>query len=467
MSTDFWKLGAAELSAAYLNGSLNPVIVAKELIQRIQRLNPQINAYVAVAPDLLAQAEASHRRYQDQRPASRMDGVPVAIKDNLHVAGLKTAWGGDTFTEIADEDELPVARLRAAGALIVGKTNTPEFAVEGYTGNQKFGVTRNPWDKDMTPGGSSGGSVAAVAAGLATLALGTDGGGSTRRPAGHTGLYGMKPGIGSIPRSGGLPQILMDFEVVGTFARSIADLELLHDLLSGPDRADPGSRCRITGRQGNEKLRVLSVPVLNQHPCDPGILNATRTLAGRLADAGHQVTEDNLPIDLTKIDEFWGSFAQIGLAALSRSEPRMRGHSQQLYLDLAEAGAQIPAHALFSALEAVRALRSATSRFFADYDVILMPTAAAQPWPAEQTHPTVIDGIDVGPRGHAIYTGWVNAAGHPGLAVPAGYDRNGMPIGCQLIADLGAEQMLFKLAKELATQETAWTWPELALQSLD
>ena len=462
MSHDFWKMGAAELSAAYLNGNVNPVTVAKELIQRIQRLNPEINAYVAVAPDLLAQAEASQYRYQQQRPASRLDGVPIAVKDNLHVAGLRTAWGGNTFDAIAAEDELPVARLRAAGAVIVGKTNTPEFAVEGYTGNQRFGVTRNPWNTALTPGGSSGGSVAAVAAGLATLAIGTDGGGSTRRPAGHTGLYGMKSGIGCIPRTGGLPQILMDFEVVGSFARNIDDLELLHSLLSGPDRADPASRCIVSADQGLERLRVLSVPILNQHPCDPEILSATRTLAHRLADAGHHVTEDELPIDLTRIDEFWGSFAQIGLANLAETVPRMRGHSQKLYLDLAEAGAKIPAHRLFSALNAVRDLRSAMSRFFADYDVILMPTAAAQPWPAEQTHPTVIDGVNVGPRGHAIYTGWVNAAGHPGLAVPAGFDRSGIPIGCQLIADLGAEQMLIDLAKELATQGSSWKWPELA-----
>lgn len=461
MNSDFWKLGAAELSAAYRSGSADPVAVAKELIQRIEALNPTINAYVALAPDLIEQAEASQKRYQEQRPASELDGVPVAIKDNLHVAGLPTAWGGHTFGEVAATDELPVARLRSTGALIVGKTNTPEFAVEGYTGNLRFGVTRNPWNTDLTPGGSSGGSVAAVAAGLATLAIGTDGGGSTRRPAGHTGLYGLKPGIGCIPRSGGLPQILMDFEVIGTFARNIEDLKLLHTALAGPDRSDPISRCSVTPDTDRGKLRVLSVPVLDNNPCDPEILTATRRLAQRLTDLGHEVTEADLPVNLARINEFWGAFAQIGLANLRETVPNMRTDAGKLYLEMADAGAKIPAYRLFDALAAVRDLRVDVSRLFADYDVILMPTAAAQPWPAEQTHPTVIDGTETGPRGHAIYTGWVNAAGHPSIAVPAGFDPSGMPIGCQLIADLGSETQLLTLAKDLSDQAPPWQWPDL------
>jgi len=465
MNNNFWKFGAADLSAAYRSGSADPVAVAQELTQRIKALNPKINAYVALAPDLIEQADASRKRYQDQRPASALDGVPVAVKDNLRVAGLPTAWGGHTFGEIAAKDELPVARLRATGAMIVGKTNTPEFAVEGYTGNQRFGVTRNPWNTELTPGGSSGGSVAAVAAGLATLAIGTDGGGSTRRPAGHTGLYGLKPGIGCIPRSGGLPQILMDFEVIGTFTRNIEDLKLLHSALAGPDRSDPISRSFVIPVVDHGKLRVLSVPVLNNNPCDHEILDATRKLAQRLMDLGHQVTEADLPVNLERINDYWGAFAQIGLANLCETVPKMRDHAGKSYLEMADAGAKIPAHQLFAALTAVRDLRIDVSQLFTDYDVILMPTAAAQPWPAGQTHPTVIDGIKTGPRGHAIYTGWVNAAGHPSIAVPAGFDQSGMPIGCQLIADLGSETQLLALAQDLSDQAPNWRWPELATLS--
>lgn len=466
MEADFWKLGAVDLATAYRQGEISPVSVVEELRERIEQLDQVLNAFVTLAPDLELQARASAKRFEAGKPLSPLDGVPVAIKDNLHVAGLPTCWGGKTFGDIAENDELPIARLRSAGAILVGKTNTPEFAVEGYTANDRFGVTRNPWDPELTPGGSSGGSVAAVAAGLATLAIGTDGGGSTRRPAGHTGLYGLKPSIGRIARSGGLPQILMDFEVIGGFARNIDDLDLLYGVLAGPDRSDPVSRAVPDFTGTRTHLRVLSVPLLGDNPCDPEILSATRKLGARITDLGHNVVERSLPIDLGPITEFWGAFAQIGLSHLAATTPQMRQKAGSLYLDMADAGDQLPARHLFAALKAVRDLRSATSELFAEWDLIVMPTAAAQPWPAAESHPDTIDGKPVGPRGHAVYTGWINASGHPGLAVPAGFDKAGMPIGVQLIGDLGSEAGLIALARELETPETTWQWPGLARTSV-
>lgn len=464
--TESWTLGAAALSAAYRAGRLDPVTVAEDLAARIAALNPGLNAYVALADDLMAQAEASRARWAAGRPLSPLDGVPVAIKDNLHIAGLPTTWGSHVLNGPAKADELPVARLRAAGALLVGKTNTPEFAVEGYTSNARFGTTRNPWDPALTPGGSSGGSVAAVAAGLACVALGTDGGGSTRRPAGHTGLYGLKPSIGRIARGGGMPQILMDFEVIGGFARELADLTLLYRILAGPDRGDPTSRALPEAPTTRQGLRILSVPLLGSHPCDPQILDAHRALARRLQNLGHHVTEGALPLDLSEIDAFWGHFAQIGLDRLAATLPGMAVKASPQYLAMAEMGRDLPATALFAALQAVQRLRADCARFFSDWDVILMPCAAAQPWPADHSHPEEIAGQKVGPRGHAVYTGWVNAAGHPALAVPAGRDANGLPIGCQLIGDMGAEALLLDLAGALAAAEKrAWKWPAFALGS--
>ncbi|MBD3678542.1 MAG: amidase [Rhodobacteraceae bacterium] len=465
MAGELWQLGAADLSAAYRSGETDPSEVVSELADRIETLNPVLDAYVALAPDLEAQAEASLRRYRENAPLSHLDGVPIAVKDNLHVAGLPTAWGGATFSGTPEADELPVARLRAAGAILVGKTNTPEFAVEGYTANARFGVTRNPWDPALTPGGSSGGTVSALAAGLATLGIGTDGGGSTRRPAGHTGLYGLKPTIGRIARAGGLPQVLMDFEVIGPFARSPDDLRLLYSTRAGPDRRDPVSRCVPSFTRLDAPLRVLFVPRLGSHPCDPAILSATRDLARRLAEAGHDVEESDLPLDLAEIDAFWGAFAQIGLAHLRETVPAMHENAGALYLAMADTGAAIPASSLFGAIGAVHRLRAATSRLFGDWDIILMPTAAAQPWSAEQSHPEEIDGQPVGPRGHAIYTGWVNASGHPAIAVPAGFDAAGLPIGCQLIGDLGSEDLLLDVASSLSDPTGTWRWPELALRS--
>src|SRR5207245_2181682 len=148
-----------------------------------------------------------------------LDGVPVSVKDSIHVAGMPASWGSRGLANfIPDRDELPVARLRTAGAVIIGKTNVPELTLEGYTRNDLFGVTRNPWDPRLTPGGSSGGAAASVAAGLVPVAIGTDGGGSIRRPACHTGLVGWKPSTGHIPRIDGFPAILTDFETIGTLS---------------------------------------------------------------------------------------------------------------------------------------------------------------------------------------------------------------------------------------------------------
>ncbi len=464
MSREYWKLGAAGLSAAYLAGDASPTAVIAELKHRIARLDKTLNAYVALTPDLDEQAEESAARIAAGSARSPLEGVPVAIKDSLSMAGLPAAWGSAAFAEdVRQTDEIPVARLRAAGAILVGKTNCPEFALEGYTGNATFGVTGNPWNPALTPGGSSGGSVAAVAAGLAVVAIGTDGGGSIRRPAGHTGLYGLKPGIGTVARGGGLPQILMDFEVLGPVARSVEDLRLLFDILAGPDRADPVSRLLRPESGVAKGLRILYVERFGDDPCDPAIRASVAAAADTLEGLGHTVIRGALPLDLSEISAFWARFGQIGLAHLRKRLPEVAQKAAPKYLAVADEGDAVPAPALFAAIEAVRRLRSEMSQLMGDWDLIMTPTAAAQPWPAGKTYPEVIDGQQVGPRGHAIYTGWVNAAGHPAIAVPAAPDANGLPIGYQLIGDLGSEQMLLHLATEVEARGPGWRWPDFAL----
>ncbi len=248
--------------------------------ERIRRLNGRYNAFVTL--DEAGAAEAareSDARLKRGEARSALEGVPVSVKDNIHVAGLRATWGSRALaTFVPAIDELPVARLRAAGAIVIGKTNVPEFTLEGYTDNALFGVTRNPWNARLTPGGSTGGGAASVAAGLVPAALGTDGAGSTRRPACHTGLVGFKPSIGRWPRIDGFPAILTDLETAGTLTRSVDDAMLLDAVLKGPDARDRRSLYASAQPWRRRKLRVLYIPRFGDSPVDPEVARSCRQI---------------------------------------------------------------------------------------------------------------------------------------------------------------------------------------------
>lgn len=458
---DLWKLGVAELAEAYRSGVTNPSEVIAHYLDRIATVDRKLNCYVALNPELEQEAAESAERLKSGDARSPLEGAPIAVKDNIVVRGMEATWGSEVFAgKACESDELPIARLRAAGAIVLGKTNTPEFAVEGYTHNRLFGTTGNAWNPELTPGGSSGGSVSAVAAGLAAAAIGTDGGGSIRRPAGYTGLFGLKPTIGAVPRAGGLPQVLLDFEVVGCMARSISDLRALYAVLAGADRSDPMSRRRAEGAARRDGLRILYVPRLGDNPCDRGILDACAAAADALRRLGHEVTEGAMPFDLDALNAFWTKFGQVGLARMRTALPAMVQKASPPYLAMADQGDEVSAAQFYGALELVRDLRAEASRFFGDYDVIMTPSSAAQPWAADQPFPPEIDGQSVGPRGHAVYTGWVNAAGLPGLNLPAARHADGMPVGFQLVGDMFAEDLLLDLGAAYEAETGGWIWPE-------
>ena len=448
MSAPAWALSATELARAYRTGALDPVEAIDALGERGMRVDPAINALVTPDPSLRAQAEASARRFAEGAPLGPLDGVPVAIKDNLLVRGLAATWGTRGLASyVADHDELPVARARAAGALIVGKTNVPEFTLEGYTANPLFGVTRNPWDTRLTPGGSSGGSAAGCAAGMFPLALCTDGGGSIRRPASHTGLVGFKPSIGAAPRVDGLPQLLLDFEVVGPLARSVDDAAMLFDAIRGPDARDRASLALSATPTPGRALSVLAVPRFGDAPLDGEVAASFDDAVRTLASLGHRIDVGPLPLDLEPILAFWPIVGQVSLARAFAAMPTLREGASRKYVEMAEQGDRVAAASFLEGLESVAAFRRATTMLFGNVDVVLTPAAAALPWPAEEAFPPTIDGRAAGPRGHAVYTGWVNVCGHPAIAVPSTPSRAGLPIGVQLIGAFGADLALLDLAR--------------------
>ncbi len=458
-----WQWSATALAEAYRTGRVTPVEAVRSCLARIEQVNPQINAFVALRDAVLEDAEASTARFRAGQPLSALDGLPLSIKDNLCTADLPTTWGCPSLRAHPPKprNELPVALARAAGALIVGKTNVPEFTLEGYTANPLFGVTRNPWDLALTPGGSSGGAVASVAAGCTPLALGTDGGGSIRRPASHCGLVGFKPSIGAIPRGDGLPTLLLDFEVVGPMARSVADARLMFEVLRGPLSTDRASlachAAALSHRQHpSHPLRVLYVPTLSQAPVDPAILAACGEAVNRLRDLGCAVETGELPLPIEALSRQWPLVGQIGLAAMFNAAPAWRELASTKYQDMATQGEAVGAAALWQLLEAVDQLRRDCVTLFEAFDLIAMPSAAALPWPAHEAFPPTIAGVAVGPRGHAVFTGWVNAAGLPAVSVPVAPSDTGMPIGLQLIGPYGADDAVLNAA-EAFERMCPWT----------
>lgn len=441
------EIGA--LASALRNGELSAIALLERSLERIEKQNGVLNAFVAIDRDgaYLAARESDGRLARGEA-RSALEGIPLSIKDNLLMAGLRATWGSRAFEDYApDRDELPVARLRQAGAVLLGKTNVPELTLEGYTSNDLFGVTRNPLDPRLTPGGSSGGAAASVAAGLVPAAIGTDGGGSIRRPASHTGLVGWKPSVGRIARTSGFPSILTDFEVIGTLTHSVADARLLDTAMRGPDVHDRRSLMAPPPAPGHDRPRILYVARFGDSPVDPEIIAATDAFAERLAQRGAEVESSGCFFDLEMTHRIWRTISRAGVDYLTRLHPVLADLAGPSVQSMAEDGRTISGADYLEALEGVMALREQMADVFEQYDFILTPSAAALPWLAEQPFPTVIDGRNAGPRDHAVFTGWVNIAGLPAISLPIGRSTGGLPIGAQLIGEFGSDDSLMAFAE--------------------
>jgi aspartyl-tRNA(Asn)/glutamyl-tRNA(Gln) amidotransferase subunit A len=453
MRTNIWERSAAELTSSYKNKECSPVEVLDELIDRIEKVNPFINALVTLDIEgARAAARASEARWRRADELGPLDGVPLTVKDNIPVRGLRTTWGSRLYTDFVPvSDELPIASLRAGGAVILGKTNCPEFTLQGYTDNLLFGPTRNPWNLALTPGGSSGGAVAAVSAGLGPIAIGTDGGGSIRRPASHTGLVGLKPSTGRVPRGDGFPLILLDLETIGPMAWTVTDLVLAMQVISAPDRRDPVSLVfadRFSALESAPICRILYVPRFGQSPVDPEIASSVTSAARVLAGLGHAVEEGDAPFDVDALAQAWSVIGQSGLTWLLRSHPEQKGKLTPAIEEMATKGAALTAADYYAALQVIKGLRTKLSLFFDRYDLIMTPSAAALPWPAEEPYPPFIAGQEAGPRGHAVFTAFANMAGSPGISIPSLPSAGRLPIGFQLVSAPGRDDLVCAVAAQ-------------------
>ncbi|MCB2129526.1 MAG: amidase [Rhodobacteraceae bacterium] len=465
---DLWRLNIHELTAGYRNGKFSPVEIFDSTVKRIDAVNPVLNAIVSFNwAEARAAAEASAARWKNDAALSEIDGVPITVKDNIPVRGLPCTWGSRSYADYRPErDEFPIARLRQAGVVILGKTNAPEFTLQGYTDNLVYGATGNPWNPDLTPGGSSGGAVAAVASGMGVAAIATDGGGSIRRPCAHTGLYGLKPSPGFVGRADGLPALLGDFETMGPIARSASDLRCILQIMAARHPFDRASMA-FTEEQRRQAPRVapgrkiLCVAQFGDAPVDPDIRSSLLNACDTLTALGHHVESGSVPFDVDRLNAIWGLIGPVGLAWLVDShgiDPSLLNDS---LLPMIEVGRSASASQYVQLLNDVADFRVGLARIFTAYDFILTPSVAAMPWPKAESHPELINGTAAGPRGHAIFTPFANAGGLPGINLPTRPSANNMPIGCQIVGPFGSDLELVSMAEAYENEMGRFRWPNL------
>ncbi|MBC7499039.1 MAG: amidase [Herminiimonas sp.] len=453
---------ARELASKVTSRSLNAVDVAHYFINRVEHYNPSLNAIVQFDPALVLSEAAKVEQRLDHGEVLPLAGVPITIKDNIWVEGRRLSQGSALFSDfIAPCDAWAVSRLRQCGAVVLGITNCSEFACKGVTSNRLYGTTRHPLDLRLTPGGSSGGAATALAAGMGLLALGTDAGGSVRRPAAHCGLVGLKPSAGIIPHPWGFGEPNYGLSVIGLLARDAADCALLLDQLLAYDGGDAASPAvpvalyasALVAALPRRDLRIAWSPQLGcGYAIDTDVLQTLQTRIDALRDSGWAVAD---------ADPAWpmgiGTFPvmalqEAGLHALYGS--RLAAERDAIDPDLV---AQIEAGAARTPDELARVLRlrdrisGALAHFFDDYDVLLCPTTPVTAWPADQLGPTDIGGRPAGPRGHAAFTPLFNYCGVPACSVPAGLVR-GLPVGLQIVARRFDDALVLQIAALLESQ---------------
>ncbi|WSQ07400.1 amidase [Streptomyces sp. NBC_01231] len=464
--------GLAESARALAAGEVTSRALVEGALARIEASQPSLNAFRIVrAHAALAEAEAADRELAAgvRKP---LLGVPVAVKDDMDVAGEPTAFGcRGEFPPVVEDGEA-VRRLRAAGAVIVGKTNTCEFGQWPFTEGPAFGATRNPWNPEHTPGGSSGGSAAAVAAGLVPAALGSDGAGSVRIPASWTHLIGIKPQRGRIstwPRG----ESFQGITVNGTLARTVADAALLLDAASGNHERDPHRppvvrATEAVGRDpGRLRIALALKPPFTAVPARlrPEVRAQVVQLAELLADLGHHVEEADPP------------YGQIGLTFVPRATAgiaeRVREAPFPALLDprtlgSARLGGLLGGAPLRAARRAEAVLHRRIGRFFTSYDVVLAPTTAAPPPRIGAMQNLSGLATDRAIIAACPYAWPWNVLGWPGINVPAGFVMGGLPVGAQLLGPANSEPLLISLASQLearARWHEAWPPPVTATDS--
>jgi amidase len=449
---------ARDLAAAIRRRDLSAREVVAWHLDRIEDVNPRINAIVSLAPEAaLAAADVADRRAGAGEPLGPLHGLPIAIKDLEDTAGIRTTYGSPAFAEhVPDADSLLVTRLRAAGAIVVGKTNTPEFGVGSHTFNAVFGATRNPWALDRSAGGSSGGAGAALAAGMLPIADGSDHGGSIRNPASFNNVVGLRPTPGLVPDSGS-SDVWDVASVAGPMARTVGDLALMLSAISAPDGHSPLSHGDPADFQADPRgelagLRIAWCPDLGGLPIEPQVLAVLDDARASLTELGCEVEE--VALDLSAGDEAFETLRALAFArSFGPSLDALRGVAKETLIWNIEQGLALNARAIARAMVARSEMFTALTYLMQRFDVLAAPAAQVVPFPVEQEYPSEVAGVTM-----PHYLGWmrvcsrITVSAHPVAAVPAGFTGGGLPVGMQFVGRYRGDRGLLEHA---AAWETA------------
>lgn len=453
------NLSAARIAGRVAAGAISAREVTEAALARIEATEPVANAFIHLdAQGARAQADAVDQMLAAGEAPGPLAGVPISVKDLVHVAGMPTSFGSRAYAGTpAPGDAIPIARLRAAGAVIVGKTTTPEFGHKAITASPLFGHTLNPWNRAFTSGGSSGGAAVSVVARQVPLAVGTDGGGSIRIPASACGIFGLKATLGRIPNSHA-PDLFANNSFIGPMARDIGDLRIMYGVMAGQTPNDPWSTVLpaldvASGAASGARPRIGWALKVGNPAVEPEVAAATEAAIAALADLGAEIVP--IDIDFAACEPKFRVVLETVLAA--RTSARVADQPDRFdptFVKTVENGLLRSGIEVQSAAAARSELYRVVARHFADIDYLVTPTLAAASVAAEtDTHADI---IIAGANCGRIRAGWYpytypfNLTGHPALSLPCGWTGNGLPIGLQIVGRWYDEAGILDLAEKLS-----------------
>ena len=466
---DLTFLPAATLAQHIREKKVSAVEVAEAHLEKIGRLNPKLNAFVEVdAERVRREARAADAAIGTRGDLGPLHGVPVSIKSSIEVAGMKCEAGTRLRAGVVASQDAPlVARLRNAGAIVLGTTNTPEILMAWETDNLLYGRTSSPWDPERTPGGSSGGEAAAIAAGMSAGGVGSDGGGSIRVPAHFSGICGLKPTPGRIPSTGHFPPSGGPFSligVVGPMARTVGDLKLLFEVMQGPDDGDScAAPVPLRWPKQSEIKRIGFFLDDGRTPVTPETRAAVAKAAQALRGAGFEVHFFR-PKGLEEARILWKKFfVKMGgmlIGPMFQGRENDRSPIMKEFLEWSAAEPQLTGESLLEAWIARDVLRSKILAQMRSFPILLCP-AAVVPAFRHGERSWMIGGKTVQYLDAWSYTEWFNLLGHPAAVVPVSRSAEGLPIGVQIVGRPWEEEQVLSVATALESGCGAWKAPPI------